>query len=100
MQHDIRGRVEADRLASKQVQRGRAPDFRDQIRGGVRIDLLGRLPEEPEHDRGDAAVAVACGAERAEELDGHTRHGREHTCGVKPDNEPPRRAHRTDGVRA
>jgi len=68
VQDHVLGRVERDPGRTGQGQQAALADARDEGRGGGRVDQLGLLTGQAEHHGLDAAVAVAGGAERPEQL--------------------------------
>ena len=77
-----------------------AADRRDERLGGRRVDGLGLLAGQAEHDGLDAAVAVAGRAERAEQLGPHTRDAGQQAVLIERAGEHEGGAHRADRVRA
>ena len=68
VQDDVLVHVERHGHAPEQRQRARAPDARDERFGSRRVDRFWLLARQAEYDGLDAAVAVARGPERAEQL--------------------------------
>jgi hypothetical protein len=67
---------------------------------GLGPHRVGRVAEQAEDHALVGRVAVARGAERAEQVDVQARHLRQHAAPFEPLREQQRRAHRAHGVRA
>lgn len=82
----------------QQRQRSGVRDGGDPFGGAVGVDRVGPLPHQAEGDGGDAAVALAGRAERAEQFDGDPPGRVELLVLRQPAGEPVGGDHRADGV--
>ena len=95
--------VEGDRRPARAAAQHQPPPGADglqQRRHRLHVHRVGLVPGQPQQHGLVAAVALAGGAERAEELALHPRRAVQHPVGCQPEREHPRRPHRAHGVRA
>jgi hypothetical protein len=92
--------VEADLATAEQPQRLRGAHRGETCRHATDVDRVGRIALQPEQHGLVAAMALAGGAQRAEQLDPHVGHPLQQALGLQPQREQSRRPHRADRVRA
>ncbi len=100
MQDHVLVDVKGDRHPAEQRQAASPADLGDERLGGRRVDGLRLLARQAEHDGLDAAVAVAGGAERAEQLGPDTGDVIQPAVLVERGDKHEGCAHRPDRVRA
>ena len=100
VQHDVGVDDAGDLVGATEAQPAGGSHLLQARVGSARVRGLGGLALQAQHDRLDRAVAVARGAERAEQLGAHPAHLLEQPVGPQALDEGVRGPHRSHGVRA
>jgi hypothetical protein len=100
VEHQIAFLVEADRPSTEQVQPSGRAQRREPRSHRADVHAVRLVALEAEQHRLVAAVALAGGAQRSEQLDAQVRAALEQTVGLQAQCEQPRGPHRAHRVRA